>query len=339
MDRLSQPAHDIVFVVFDDVQLLDFAGPLQTFVTAGERRRAAGGKGFAATATFDYRVRLVSRGGGAVRTSSGVVVMTDPLPTRLDETASVIVAGGYGVEAAMADKTLLRWLKRQAKVVRRMCSVCSGAFLLAEAGLLDGRRAVTHWADCDKFRRMYPDILLEPEAIYTEDQGLWTSAGITAGIDLALALIEEDWNAALANAAARWLVVYAKRPGGQSQFSDSLELAARDGDGAFSELHAWIGANLTKELPLSALAEKAGMSERTLSRKYKEAIGIPPASAVRLLRAQHARMLLTSTASSLKTIARQSGFGSVEQMNAALIKVYGAAARLLRETSLRRDCG
>lgn len=334
MPKDAKITQDVLFVIYDDVQLLDFAGPWQTFATAQERRAAL--EAPATGGDVDYRLKLVSSGGGKVRTSSGVGLDTQPLPGRVRPQTTIIVAGGNGVEAAIRDDRLMAWLKRCGSRVRRICSVCTGAFILAEAGLLDGVAATTHWADCETFKRQYPAVDVQPDAIYTRHGGVWTSAGITAGIDLALALIEEDSSASLANATAQWLVVYAKRPGGQSQFSDVLELSARDPDGIFATLHEWMNANLSKPLPLPVLAERAGMSERTLSRRYKAALGMSPARAVRLLRAQRARTLLASSQSSLKIIARRSGFGSVEHMNTALLQFYGATARLLRETS-RQD--
>ena len=325
-----QSVIQVIIVAFDNVQLLDFAGPLQTFATARERRaedNAPNCRNYP-----DYDVRLVSRGGGAVKSSSGVTVITDPLPKRIAPGATIIVAGGYGVDAAADDLALRDWLQRHAPRAARVCSVCTGAFVLAAAGLLDGKRATTHWADCARFKSRFPTVKVQPDAIYTRDDGAWTSAGITAGIDLALALIEEDWNAHLATATARWLVVYAKRPGGQSQFSDVMQLAARDAGGAFDGLHNWMAANLTADLSLANLAAQAGMSERSLSRRYTDIIGVTPARAVKLLRAERARALLTGTSSSLKSVARRSGFGSVEAMNRALDAAYGVSAALLRET-------
>ncbi len=331
MQNSTPRPRQVVIVIYDGVQLLDFAGPLQSFATARERRRAQAAPD--PLCAPDYDVRLASPGGGMVRASSGVSVMTEPLPAQLAPGATIIIAGGAGAEQAASDDGLRSWLARQRQSAARICSVCTGAFVLAAAGLLDGRRATTHWADCQRFQVMYPQVKVAANAIYTRDETVWTSAGITAGIDLALALIEEDWGAFLSTATARWLVVYARRPGGQSQFSEAIELAARDGAGVFAELHEWIAANLASDLGLSRLAAQAGMSERSFSRRYAEIIGLTPAKAVKLMRAERARSLLATTGSSLKTVARQAGFGSVESMNRALDAAYGVTAALLRETT------
>ena len=332
MTQLSHPVHSVCIVVFDDVQLLDFAGPLQTFATAEERRTSEKIGNPAQAPKLCYRPFLASNGGGEITSSSGVTVLTQHLPKTLAAPSTIIIAGGHGVAAAARDKTLTAWLTRQHAAGHRICSVCTGAFILAEAGLLDNRAATTHWADCNAFSRAFPNVRLDPKAIYTEDEGVWTSAGITAGIDLALALIERDCSAHLANATARWLVVYAKRAGGQSQFSDALELASRDADGLFTGLHDWMSQNMDRDINLAMMADSAGMSQRTLSRKYKEATGLSPAKALRLLRAQKAKTLLSTTRATLKSVSRQSGFQSVDAMNRALEAVYGAAAKLLRDT-------
>jgi transcriptional regulator GlxA family with amidase domain len=205
----------------------------------------------------------------------------------------------------------MAWARDRAARARRIASVCSGAFLLAEAGLLDGRRAVTHWHRCDEFAGRYPRVRLERDPIFLRDGSLWTSAGVTAGIDLALAMVEEDHGHALALAIARELVVYLKRPGGQSQFSAPLKLQACDD--RFADLHAWISTNLARPLTLDRLADHAGMSLRSFARHYRQRTGRTPAATVEILRLEKAQELL-ETGTSVESAARKCGFGSPETM-------------------------
>jgi transcriptional regulator GlxA family with amidase domain len=211
-------------------------------------------------------------------------------------------------------------------ISRRMCSICTGAFLLAEAGVLNGRRAVTHWNYIKHLQNKYPSIRVEGDPIYIKDGAIWSSAGISAGIDLALALIEEDLGSALAMQVARFLVVFLKRPGGQSQFSAPLEMqmtAARETDEKFSNLHAWIAAHLTSDLSVQSLARQARMSPRTFARNYVLQIGKTPAKAVELLRLEAARRMLESTTTSIKRAASLCGFGDEERMRRAFVRCIG----------------
>ena len=246
-------------LAFPDVQLLDVAGPLQVFATANDLARMAGRPAL-------YEPVTVADG-ALTLSSAGLGLATQPLPTPRSAVDTLIVAGGWGVHAACHDKRLVRWVKARAKDARRVASVCSGAFLLATAGLLDGRRAATHWSRCSEFATRFPKVRLEPDPIFVQDGKVWTSAGITAGIDLALALVEEDQGHELALAVARQLVVFLKRPGGQAQFSAALAL--QHGNGKFERLHAWIADHLTGDLSVEALADAAGMSERSFVRHYR----------------------------------------------------------------------
>ncbi len=208
-------------VAFPDVQLLDVAGPLQAFATANDLA-------WLAKRPRPYGLHVVAREAGHIASSSGLTLGAAPLPAPETPLDTLIVAGGYGVDAACRDETLVTWLKARAAQARRVCSVCSGALLLAEAGLLAGRRAATHWGRCAELSRKHPDVMVEPDPIFVRDGPIWTSAGVTAGIDLALALIEEDLGRREALAVARQLVVFLKRPGGQAQFSAALALQAAD---------------------------------------------------------------------------------------------------------------
>jgi transcriptional regulator GlxA family with amidase domain len=231
----------------------------------------------------------------------------------------LLVAGGQGVEAAAANPELVDWLRQRAGQARRVASVCTGAFLLAAAGLLDGRRAVTHWKDCARLAKRFPAVRVEPDPIFVRDGRVWTSAGVTAGIDLALALVEEDLGRAMALAVARYMVVFLKRPGGQAQFSAALALQAADDK--FGALHDWISRHLGDDLSLPVLAGQAGMSERSFSRHYAEAAGQTPARAIERLRVEAARRLLTESRTPVKRIAQRCGFGSEETMRRSFLRL------------------
>ncbi|MGH6951615.1 MAG: GlxA family transcriptional regulator, partial [Vitreimonas sp.] len=239
----------VEIVLFPDFQLLDAAGPIAAFEIAC---------GFAAGA---YRLRLSASKAGAVAASSGVSMTAQALSSRT-RADTLIVAGGGGTRAAMCDPSLLRALRSAPSRTRRVASVCSGAFILAAAGLLDGKRATTHWRRAAQLARMFPHVRVEADRIHVQDGAIWTSAGVTAGIDLALAMIEQDLGADIAADVAREMVVYAKRPGGQAQHSALLDLEAP----RFAELNAWMRDHLGKDLSVERLAERAAMSPRTFAR-------------------------------------------------------------------------
>jgi len=227
--------------------------------------------------------------------------------------------GRCGVAAATTDTVLIDWVRERAKRARRTASVCTGAFLLAASGMLDGRRAVTHWAFCAELARRFPTVRVEPDPIFVRDGTVWTSAGVTAGIDLALALVEEDLGRTVALAVARHLVVFLKRPGGQAQFSEFLSLQAAEDK--FGALHDWISNHLADDLSLPVLAIQAGMSERSFSRHYAESTGLTPARAVERLRVEGARHLLSETRLPVKRISQRCGFGSEETMRRSFLRL------------------
>jgi len=305
----------IVVLAFPDAQLLDIAGPSQVFATAAEIH---GGRPVPA-----YRVTVVSRDGGPVRTSSGVTLMTCPL-AEAGPVDTLIVSGGAGVDAAAADARTVGWLRDASKRARRSCSVCTGAFALAAAGVLDGRRAVTHWRSCAELAKCYPAITVEKDPIFIEDGGVWTSAGVTAGIDLALAMVERDLGRRLALQVAQRLVVFLKRPGGQSQFSAALAAQASD-DGAFGALHDWMTANLAADLRVEELADRVGMSVRNFARLYRARTGTTPAKAVSAMRVEAARTMLEETAVPVAEVARRCGYGDEEAMRRTFLKSLGVA--------------
>jgi transcriptional regulator GlxA family with amidase domain len=254
----AAPAPRIIEVLaFPSVQLLDVTGPLQAFATANEHVTQAGG-------TAPYDLRVVAKGGESVTASAGLAITAAPLPRPSSAVDTLIIAGGPGVQAASADPSLVDWVRQRAARARRVASVCTGAFLLAASGALDGRRAATHWSVCKEFAQRYPAVRVEPDPIFVRDGSVWTSAGVTAGIDLALALIEQDLGRTVALAVARYLVVFLKRPGGQAQFSTALSL--QSAEDKFGALHDWINKHLADDISLPMLADQAGMSERSTPR-------------------------------------------------------------------------
>jgi transcriptional regulator GlxA family with amidase domain len=303
------PIRAIEVLIFPAVQLLDVTGPVQVFASANDLAANSGG-------APPYRVKLVTQGDDSVRSSAGVVLTAVPLSRRSEGLDTLLVAGGEGAEAASDKPLLIKWVRERATRARRVASVCTGAFVLAAAGLLDGRRAATHWKDCARLAQRFPAVRVEPDPIFVCDGPVWTSAGVTAGIDLALALVEEDLGRSIALAVARYLVVFLKRPGGQAQFSAALALQAADDK--FGALHDWINGHLASNLSLSVLADQAGMSERTFSRHYAEATGQTPARAIEQLRVEAARHLLSESRLPVKRIAQRCGFGSEETLRRSL---------------------
>lgn len=303
----------VEILAYPDAQLLDVAGPLQVFATANDLAPA--------DAPPPYRLRVVAPGGD-LRTSSGLGLAAEPLPAPGTPVDTLIVAGGRGVGPACAAGPLPDWIAARAPAARRVASVCTGAFLLGAAGLLDGRRVATHWTRCDALARLHPLARVEPDPIFVRDGDLWTSAGVTAGIDLALALVEADLGRSAALAVARHLVVFLKRPGGQAQFSTALALQAGS---RFDALHAWIDDNLTASLTVERLAAQAGMSPRGFARHYRAQTGLTPARAVERLRVEAARRLLAESGMPLKRVAGLCGFGSEETLRRSLLRCVGAA--------------
>jgi len=305
----------IEIVAFADVQVLDVTGPLQVFASANALARSAG-------RAAPYLTRVVSTS-SPVRSSAGLDLITELLTATDVPLDTLIVPGGQGVHAAAQDAELRRWLVSRADHARRVASVCAGAFLLAACGLLDGKRVVTHWEECGTLAANYPDVHVETDPIYIEDGKLWTSAGVTSGIDMSLAMVERDLGHAAAMAVARDLVVFLKRPGGQAQFSAILEL--QTGDERFDRLHGWIADNLNAVLSVGALAENVGMSERSFLRHYTRLIGVTPARAVERIRVEAARELLSTTQLPIKRVARRCGFGSEETMRRSFLRQLAVA--------------
>ncbi|WMN15895.1 GlxA family transcriptional regulator [Pseudomonas piscis] len=319
---MPSTAKNVFVLAFANAQLLDVTGPLQVFASANDRARERG-------LPLPYNPRVVASPGGATLSSSGLALLADPLPGLEQVCDTLIVAGGGGVYAAARDPQLVAWVATRAGSARRVASVCTGAFLLAASGWLDGRRVVTHWTRCEQLAEAYPQLRVEANPIFINDGPVWTSAGVTAGIDLALALVEADLGREAALEVARQLVVFLKRPGGQAQFS--VTLALQNGGGRFDGLHAWIAENLNRELTVPVLAEQAAMSERSFVRHYRADTGQTPARAIELIRVETARRLLADTGLSIKRIAVQCGFGSEETLRRSVLRALGVTPQAYRE--------
>ena len=306
-DNVDTLARCVLFVGFEGMGLLDLSGPLTVFWSASKFMEQRGRRGYAR--------HTVSLDGGPVLTGEGVTIQTAPIALfENGEIDTIVIPGALEMEHTLADRRLVDWLATYGARARRTAAVCAGAFLLAEAGLLDGRRAATHWASCEALKLRYESLTVEPDAIFIQDGPIWTSAGVSAGIDLALALVEEDCGHEVAMQVARQLVVYLKRPGGQSQFSELLKTQTLTTT-AFENLHSWILENLgDQRLNVDQLAERVGMSPRNFARSYKAKTGRTPAKAIEVFRLEAARRLLEETEQGVDRIARCCGFGDEERM-------------------------
>jgi transcriptional regulator GlxA family with amidase domain len=306
---------NVVFIVYPDIVLLDLVGPLQVFTHA--RKNAQAGPA--------YQTHVVSFGGGPIKTNTILQIDSDPQAGWLEKHQdtpihTLVVVGGDGAPVAALDAQFTDQVRQLADRSSRVCSVCSGAFVLAAAGLLDDRRAVTHWEDCENLAALYPAVNVEVDPIYIKDGAIWTSAGITAGIDMALAIIEEDLGTPAAIEMARSLVTPMVRSGGQSQFSPDLDRQARDAEGRFKPLHDWVRSHLHANISVDDMAERCGMSSRNFSRKYTATMGTSPARAVEAIRVNAARNLLGATDKSIKEIAVICGFQDDERMRRAFLR-------------------
>lgn len=315
----------IVIAVYRDFELLDATGPASVFASANRALEEDGEHA-------RYAVHLASPPGGAVPSSSGIVVKTRALANLPRQVDTILVAGAEAGEVIAAARTpeLGRWLRRSASLARRLGSVCAGTFVLAAAGLLDGRRVATHWSACEPLARLYPSLTVDADALYVVDGNVWTSAGVTTGIDMALAMVSEDLGSALASRVAKRLVLYARRPGYQSQFSPLLRAQAK-ADGPFADLLVWAQANLDTALDVSSLAAKSGLSERTFHRRFVAATGETPARYIETVRLDAARILL-SQGLSLKEIATRVGLAPTSRLTQVFQKRFGVTPRLFRET-------
>ena len=304
----------IALFAYPDVQALDLSGPLEMFARATRLLRDEG------RSHPGYSPIVVGTRTGPITASSGFRFLPDTTFRALrPEVDTLLVVGGRGVEAQLGDQAVLGWLRRMAARVRRMGSVCTGAFLLAEAGLLDGRTATTHWSRAADLARRYPRVRVEQDRIWVRDGSFYTSAGVSAGMDLALALIEEDLGAEVALAVARAMVMYLRRPGDQSQYSAPLRLQAAETP-SVRELVAWATEHPASDLSVPALAQRVGKSPRHLTRVFRKELGVAPAEAVEQLRLEAARRALQQSTAGLEEVASRCGFGSAEVLRRAFLR-------------------
>ena len=300
----------VVIVIFPGVQPIDAIGPAEVFRTAGLLDPPG------------YTVELVAANPGTVRSTTVGLAVDRSIAGCRGPIDTLIVAGGTGTRHATENPRLVSWVRTAAKRSRRVCSVCTGTFILGAAGLLEDRRVTTHWASCDLLAEQYPSATVEPDQIWVRDGELYTSAGVTAGMDLALALVEDDLGRATALETARWLVVFVKRPGGQSQFSAQLAAQTADRE-PLRELQDWIAGNLDADLSVPALAARAHMSERNFARAFRKELGMTPAAYVETARVEAARIALESGETPVEAVARANGFGTVETMRRAFHRRLG----------------
>jgi transcriptional regulator GlxA family with amidase domain len=312
------PKHRAVMFVYDGVQVLDVAGTAQALTTANEEGAAP-----------PYDLRLCALAAGTVTTASGFAIIAQSLP-RQGKIDTIFIPGGPGVHRLRLSTHAISALLRLSRGARRICAICTGAFILAETGMLDDRTAVTHWRSCARFAREFPKINVDPEPLFIRDGNIWTTAGVTAGIDLTLSLIEEDHGAALASRVARRLVVYMKRPGGQRQYSEPMALQEATAE-PYKELLQSIASHPTASWTVDAMAAAARQTARSFHRKFVIASGVTPAAAVEKIRCELARALLQTTQLKLAQIAGKCGFGSESAVRRALQRQYGVTARALRE--------
>ncbi len=309
----------VVMIIYPNVQLLDASGPMEVMAAARDTLGQP-----------VYSLAMAGPEAGAVTGSSGLQVFASLGWADLDANIdTLLVAGGNGARAIAKDPLLIATLQRLAPKVRRIGSVCSGAFPLAEAGLLDGKTATTHWARAGQLRAQYPKVRVQEDAIYCRDGNTITSAGVTAGLDLALSLIEEDAGFDMAMQVARYFVMYLRRPGGQSQFSAQLR-GQMAGEGPMARLVGWLLDNLDKPLTVPDLARQVHMSPRHFQRRFSDEIGVPPATFVEAARLDKARGLLESSDLSIELIARKTGFSSAERLRRALTRRLGSTPRAYR---------
>jgi transcriptional regulator GlxA family with amidase domain len=307
-------ARNVVIVVYPGVQSLDVTGPLEVFAGAQTLLEAT------SRDERGYEVCLLSSDGRPLRTSSGLTLVPDaPLRDAPDQIDTLIVAGGAGHEHAAEDPALVDWIAAACARARRTASVCTGAFLLARAGLLDGRRATTHWASAAELQRRYPQILVEPDPIFVRDGSIWSSAGVTAGMDLSLALVEHDLDRDAALTIARHLVLFLRRPGNQSQFSATL-VAQQPERQPLREIQRTVLEDVAGEHSVEAMAARAHMSPRNFARAFRAETGTTPARYVERVRVEAARRRLEDTAEPIAEIATGCGFGTAETMRRVFLR-------------------
>ena len=314
----------IGIIAYQGVEILDVTGPMEVFafsnIIAKQKFNSA---------SPPYLIEILAMQPGRLKSSCGLQIIADKAYSEVNDIDTLVIAGTPSIDCLLNDLQLQQWVKKIAPHVNRLVSVCTGAFLLAETGLLTGRRATSHWLYCDRLAKEYPLVHLEPDRIFIRDGHIATSGGITSGIDLSLALVEEDLGNDIALTVARTLVVFLKRPGGQSQFSAYLTSQAKRND--IRDLQAWIMFNLTEDLRVEHLAEKVFMSPRNFARLFLAETSMTPAKFVELARIDAARHYLCGTQLTIEAIAAQSGFGDSERMRRAFRRQLGITPQDYRE--------
>lgn len=319
----AEPPRTVVILVFDEVTASDVCGAADVFAVATKFHQGP--------RNCVYRVVVASVHGQSITSFSGITIATTPL-SAIDPASieTLIVPGGGPPEQPPVPRDVVAWLAREGRQARRLCGICTGTFLLAEAGLIGHRRVTTHWQATEALKTRYPQLRVEPDRVYLHDGGIWTSGGFTAGVDLGLALLEEDQGHATAMAVARSLLLFVKRPGEQAQVSAALSSQAAS-DRQFSRLHAWIMDHLDENLRVDVLAEQAGMAARTFARHYTKQTGRTPAKAVEAMRMEAALRALNDAGTSLKQVARRCGFGDEQNLRRTFLRLRGTTPEHYRQ--------
>lgn len=321
MSSTSTTTRTLCFVAYNGFMTLDYSGPSSVFSSAN-----------AIAETPLYKIKLLSSEGGLVASESGVEMMTLPLKShRFKGSDTVFVPGAYApfLEAACNDQILVQWLNKANCKALRIASVCTGSFILAKAGILKNATATTHWAACHQFQQRHPNIELDQDSLYIQNDNIWTSAGVTTGIDMALAMLVQDHGTDLMGQVAKALVIYARRPGNQSQFSNLLNQQLNAGD-EFGKLINWLEANLDQSIKVESMADKVGMSERNFYRRFTETMGVSPAKYLEIQRLERARQLLVD-GNTIKRTCHLVGFKSEAAFRTAFKNRFGLSPSLMRE--------
>ena len=308
--------HRVVMLAYPDAQILDITGPLEVFA-----RTARWLRDHHAQVIPAYEVELVAPTAGAFATSGGLRLVAERCFRDVDRVDTLLLSGGIGYEAITRNAEAIRWIQRKARTVERIGSICTGAFVLAACGLLDHKSATTHWAYCDRLARTVPGCDVNADALYVRNGKVYTSAGVTAGMDMALAMVEEDWGKATALAVAQELVMFLKRPGGQSQFSRYLQAQQRED--RFGKLQLWVLEHLDSDLSVDKLAQLSGLSLRHFSRLFRHAVGVSPAAFVQRVRVEEARRCIEDGSRRLKSVARRCGFADEQALRRAFRRALG----------------
>jgi len=311
-------------LVYPDAQILDITGPLEVF-----SRSARWLRDNKYTGGLPYEVCLTAKEAGPIRTSSGLCLLAEKSIHDVQVIDTLMVTGGVGFDAAANDDEIIDWLSRSAASAKRVASVCTGSLILARAGLLDGLNVTTHWAYCEKMQSEYCGLVVDDDAIFKKNNNIYTSAGVTTGMDMALAMVEEDWGTDVSLAIAQELVLYLKRSGGQSQISRFLQ-AQLEGSTRFPGLRQWILDNMASDLSVDALANRAGMSKRNFARHFVQEYGVPPARYVEKIRVHTAKVQLEESVLSLGEIAELVGLSNADVLTKAFRRAYGAPPSVYR---------